>query len=273
MDNTGRMDAAEDAALTARRAAADIARLTAVPQHDVAVVLGSGWGGAAAVLGPAQRQIRTSEVTGFAPPAAAGHAGVIGSVRTGGRRCLVFQGRTHLYEGHGAAAVAHAVRTAAAAGCRTVILTNSCGSLRTEWSPGSLVLIADHINLTGATPLSGAAFVDMTEVYSRRLRRLCATIDPTLPEGVYVQFAGPQYETPAEIRMARAIGGDLVGMSTALEAIAARAAGMDVLGVSLVSNLAAGLAAGPLDHAEVLAAGRDAAAGIGGLLAEVIGSL
>ena len=273
MDNTWRMDAPIDPGEAARRAAADVARLTGVARHDIAVVLGSGWGQAARLIGAGDAEVRTTDVTGFRPPSAEGHAGLIRSVRTGGARCLVFQGRTHLYEGHGVAAVAHPIRTAAAAGCHTVVLTNSCGSLHRRWGPGSIVLIADHINLTGTTPLRGAEFVDMTEVYSARLRRRCVEIDPVLVEGVYVQFAGPQYETPAEIRMARAIGGDLVGMSTALEAIAARAAGLDVLGISLVTNLAAGLAPAPLDHAEVLQAGRSAASRVAGLLAAVTGSL
>ena len=203
----------------------------------------------------------------------AGHAGTIRSVEANGKRCLVFLGRTHLYEGRGVEAVVHHVRTAAAAGCRTLILTNGCGSLRAHWKPGTPVLISDHINLTGSTPLRGPAFLDLTDVYSPRLRDLCRAIDPTLPEGVYVQFRGPQYETPAEVRMARAIGGDLVGMSTALEAIAAREAGLEVLGISLATNLAAGMTGEPLHHKEVLAAGAAAAQRMGRLLAGVVAAL
>ena len=164
----------------------------------------------------------------------------------------------------------HGVRTAAAAGCRTVVLTNGCGSLNTSWTPGTAVLISDHLNLTGATPLAGATFVDLSDLYSQRLREICRTVEPGLPEGVYVQLAGPQYETPAEIRMLAAIGGDLVGMSTALEAIAAREAGLEVLGISLVTNLAAGLSSSPLSHEEVLAAGRAAAQRVGAMLADVV---
>jgi purine-nucleoside phosphorylase len=267
------MQPAADPKAAAERAAGEIAARTGRDEHDVALVLGSGWRDAADVLGPALAEFSTTAIHGFAPPAAQGHAGLIRSIDCNGRRCLVFLGRTHLYEGHGVHAVVHGVRTAAATGCRTVILTNSAGSLQQRWPPGTAVLIADHINLTGATPLHGADFVDLTEVYSTRLRRRCGELDPSLAEGVYVQFAGPQYETPAEIRMVRAVGGDLVGMSTALEAIAARAAGMDVLGISLVSNLAAGMAPAPLDHADVLAEGRAAAGRIGGLLADVVGSL
>src|SRR5690606_7456357 len=131
----------------------------------------------------------------------------------------------------------------------------------------------DHINLSGATPLRGATFIDMSEAYSKRLRALAQRVDPSLPEGVYVQFSGPQYETPAEVRMAGAIGGDLVGMSTTLETIAAREAGMEVLGLSLVTNAAAGLTGADLDHADVLRAGRDAGPRLAKLLADVVGVL
>jgi len=186
---------------------------------------------------------------------------------------LVFLGRTHLYEGRGVAPVVHPIRSAAAAGVRTMIITNGCGGLDPSWSPGTPVLIRDHINLTGRSPLQGADFVDLTDLYSQRLRDLCRGVDPTLAEGVYVQFPGPHYETPAEIGMVRAIGGTLVGMSTTLEAIAARAAGMEVLGISLVTNLAAGMTGEPLDHREVIAAGDAAAERMGALLADVVGRL
>lgn len=268
-----RLDPAADPDGAARAAAADLARLTGVARHDIAVVLGSGWVPAADRLGSATAEFPASSLPGFAPPAVAGHAGLIRSIVLGPHRVLVFLGRTHLYEDRGVAAVAHGVRTAAAAGCRTVILTNGCGGLDPSWSPGTPVLISDHINLTGASPLRGATFVDLTDLYSPRLRDLCREVDPDLAEGVYAQFRGPQYETPAEIRMVRAMGGDLVGMSTALEAIAAREAGLEILGLSLVTNLAAGMTGEPLDHAEVLAAGRAAADRMGGLLAEVISRL
>ena len=181
--------------------------------------------------------------------------------------------RTHFYEGHGPRAVAHGVRTAAAAGCRTIVLTNGCGGLDPAVPAGSPVLISDHLNLTGASPLEGATFVDMTDLYSVRLRGLARTIDPDLPEGVYAQFTGPHYETPAEIRMARVLGADLVGMSTVLEAIAAREAGAEVLGISLVTNLAAGMTGEPLNHEEVLQAGRDSATRMGALLTQVLDRL
>jgi purine-nucleoside phosphorylase len=186
------------------------------------------------------------------------------------RHALVLGSRTHYYEGHGVRAVAHGVRTAAAAGCSVIVLTNGCGGLNPDWAPGTAVLISDHLNLTGASPLEGATFVDLTDLYSARLRAICREVEPNLPDGVYAQFRGPQYETPAEVRMAGILGADLVGMSTALEAIAAREAGLEVLGVSLVTNLAAGISDSPLDHAEVLEAGRAAAQRVGGMLAEVV---
>ena len=135
------------------------------------------------------------------------------------------------------------------------------------------MLISDHINLTSASPLRGATFIDLTDLYSSRLRALCRELEPTLPEGVYAQFRGPQYETPAEVRMAGIMGADLVGMSTGLEAIAAREAGLEILGLSLVTNLAAGMTGEPLNHEEVLEAGRAAAERMGRLLAQVVRAL
>jgi purine-nucleoside phosphorylase len=252
-------------------AAADRLReLTRVETHDTALVLGSGWLPAADALGETTAELLTTDLPGFAPPAVEGHSGKIRSVRAGDRNLLVFLGRTHFYEGRGVAAVVHGVRTAAAAGCRAVVLTNGCGGLDESWTPGTPVLIRDHINLTATSPIEGAHFVDLTDLYSPRLRDLCRGVDPSLDEGVYVQFPGPHYETPAEIGMVRAIGGDLVGMSTTLEAIAAREAGMEVLGISLVTNLAAGITGEPLDHEEVLAAGQAAATRMGKLLGQVV---
>ena len=257
----------------ARTAARRVAEVTGVAQHDVALVLGSGWLPAADALGDADAEVPLADLPGFAAPAVAGHGGTMRSLRVGDRRVLVLLGRTHLYEGRGVAAVVHGVRTAAAAGCGTVVLTNGCGGLNPAWAPGTAVLIRDHVNLTATSPLEGATFVDLTDLYSAELRKLCREVDPSLTEGVYVQFPGPHYETPAEIAMVRAFGGDLVGMSTALEAIAAREAGMAVLGLSLVTNLAAGISGAPLDHAEVLAAGREAAGRMGALLARVLPQL
>lgn len=262
---------AQDPGGAAAAAAGQLGRRTGVTGHDIAIVLGSGWLPASELLGEVAGECLTTDLHGFPPPAVPGHAGKIRSIRTpAGKRVLVFCGRTHYYEDLGVAAVVHGVRTAAAAGCSTVILTNSSGALDPAWIPGTPVLIRDHINLTGASPLRGPAFIDLTDLYSRRLRALVQQVEPGLAEGVYVQFRGPQYETPAEVRMARIVGGDLVGMSTALEAIAARATGMEVLGLSLVTNPAAGLTGAAIHHLDVLAAGAVAAARMGRLLAQVI---
>ncbi len=256
--------------LLAVEAAARLQQLTGVDRHDVALVLGSGWVPAVAALGTPVAEIASTDLPGFAPPTVEGHTGTISSIDANGVRALVFLGRTHYYEGRGVAAVVHGVRLAAAVGCRAIVLTNGCGGLRPQWRPGTAVLIKDHINLTATSPIVGAHFVDLTDLYSSRLRALCKEADPNLDEGVYVQFGGPHYETPAEIAMVRSIGGDLVGMSTALEAIAAREAGLEVLAISLVTNAAAGMSGDPLDHEEVLAAGRAAAARMGDLLADVV---
>jgi purine-nucleoside phosphorylase len=262
--------ASGQASARAQEAAETLARLTGVERHDVALVLGSGWLPAADALGEATAEIDTTDLPGFSAAAVVGHAGKIRSIRSGDRQLLAFLSRTHYYEGKGVAAVVHPVRTAAAAGCHTIVLTNGCGGLDPRWTPGTPVLIRDHINLTARSPIEGAHFVDLTDLYSARLRALCREVEPALDEGVYVQFPGPHYETPAEIEMVRRIGGDLVGMSTTLEAIAAREAGMEVLGISLVTNQAAGLSGQPLDHAEVLEAGRAAASRMGDLLTRIV---
>ncbi|MDY0830326.1 purine-nucleoside phosphorylase [Microbacterium sp. BG28] len=267
-------DPAADPFEIARRAADDIARLTGVAQHDIALTLGSGWGKAAELIGETVATIDAPEVTGFSKPALEGHVGTLRSVRTpAGTHVLVIGARTHYYEGHGTRRVVHSVRTAAATGARTMVLTNGAGGIKEHWKPGTPVLISDHINLTSDSPLEGATFIDLTDLYSSRLRELARTVDPSLDEGVYCQFRGPQYETPAEVQMAKIMGGHIVGMSTALEAIAARQAGMEVLGFSLITNLAAGISPTPLSHAEVIEAGREAEPVISDLLARVIGQL
>ncbi|MBD0292250.1 MAG: purine-nucleoside phosphorylase [Jiangellaceae bacterium] len=254
----------------ANAAAAAIADRTELARHDTAVVLGSGLAAALQILGKLRAEVAQSELPGFTPPAVPGHAGVVQSIEVAGRRTLCFGGRSHLYEGRGVRPVVHAVRTAAAAGCRAIVLTNGCGALRADWPPGTAALIRDHINLTATSPLEGPTFVDLTNLYALRLRDLARSIDPALVEGVYVQFRGPHYETPAEVRMARQLGGDVVGMSTALEAIAAREAGLEVLGISLVTNHAAGVISAPLRHVDVFQAGTLAAPRFGRLLAEVL---
>ncbi|MEV0412084.1 purine-nucleoside phosphorylase [Streptomyces sp. NPDC050448] len=254
----------------ATAAAARLRELTGAESHDVALVMGSGWAPAAEALGAPEAEFSVTELPGFPPPAVEGHGGKIRSYKIGDKRALLFLGRTHYYEGRGVAAVAHGVRTAVAAGCKTIVLTNGCGGLREGMKPGQPVLISDHLNLTATSPIVGANFVDLTDLYSPRLRALCKEIDETLEEGVYVQFPGPHYETPAEINMIRVMGADLVGMSTVLEAIAAREAGAEVLGISLVTNLAAGISGEPLNHEEVLQAGRDSASRMGKLLTQVL---
>jgi purine-nucleoside phosphorylase len=259
-----------DPAVIATDAAATLARATGAERHDVTLVLGSGWVPAADALGTADTELSVTDLPGFSAPVVAGHAGKARSLTVGSHRVLVLLGRTHLYEGRGVAPVVHGVRMAAAAGCHTVILTNAAGGLREGMRVGQPVLISDHLNLTAHSPLVGPRFVDLTAAYDPRLRQLARDVDPDLEEGVYGALPGPQYETPAEIRMLRAFGADLVGMSTALETIAARAEGCRVLGISLVTNLAAGMTGEPLDHTEVLAAGQAAATRMGALLAEVI---
>jgi purine-nucleoside phosphorylase len=260
----------DPAAGPAAAAAAVLAQTTGVAAHDVAVVLGSGWRPAADLIGEPAHELAMADLPGFVAPTVAGHGGTVRSVPVGGRRVLVLLGRTHLYEGHGVAAVAHGVRTAAAAGCRTVVLTNAAGGIREGMSVGEPVLVADHLNLTGISPLLGPRFTDLTDLYSPRLRARARAVDPSLTEGVYAGLPGPHFETPAEIRMLRGLGADLVGMSTVLEAIAARAAGVEVFALSLVTNLAAGMTGAPLDHQEVLAAGAAAAARMGTLLRDLV---
>jgi purine-nucleoside phosphorylase len=260
-------------AATAQDAAAAIRDRTGVNEHDVAVILGSGWAPAVAALGDPVAVVPMAELPGFTPPIAAGHGGEVLSLRIGDRRLLVFIGRIHAYEGHQLRHVVHPVRAACAAGAQTVVLTNAAGGLRDDFAVGQPVLISDHLNLTARSPLEGAQFVDLVDAYSPRLRAIAHEIDPSLAEGVYAGLPGPHYETPAEIRMLRTLGADLVGMSTVHETIAARGHGAQVLAVSLVTNLAAGITGRPLSHDEVLEAGRQSATRMGSLLAAVIARL
>ena len=259
-----------------------LAQRTGHAKYDVAVVLGSGWAPAADAIGAADAEVPLAELGGFPEPAVPGHVPAVRSVAVGGRRVLVYLGRVHLYEGHPPASVVHGVRTAIAAGCSTIVLTNAAGGIRSGLRPGQPVLISDHLNLTGKSPLTGlppggpvlagsaSPFTDLSDLYAARLRAIARAAEPGLAEGVYAALQGPQYETPAEIRMLRTAGADLVGMSTALEAIAARHLGAEVLGISLVTNVAAGLSDQKLDHADVLAQARQAAANIGALLAAIL---
>jgi len=255
-------------------AASEIASRTGITSHDVALVMGSGWVGAVDALGTPSYECNAEEITGFFPPAVEGHSGKIRSyeIKDGDRtiRALVFLGRTHLYEGKGMEPVVHGVRTAVKAGCKVIILTNACGGINTSYRVGQPVLIRDHISLTAQSPLVGATFVDLTDLYSKRIRGIMKSADSSLQEGVYVHWRGPTYETPAEIHMMRTLGADLVGMSTVPEAIAAHALGAEVLGISLVTNAAAGVTGEKLNHEEVIAAGKAAASSMGELLAKTI---
>ena len=258
-------------------AAAEIAERTGYAAHDIALVMGSGWVTAVDALGEPVYECNAEELTGFLPPAVEGHSGKVRSyeIKDGDKtvRALAFLGRTHLYEGKGIEPVVHGVRTAVKAGCKVVILTNACGGINTSYSVGQPVLIRDHISLTATSPLIGAHFVDLTDLYSKRIRAIVKAADNSLAEGVYVHWRGPTYETPAEILMMRAMGADLVGMSTVPEAIAAHALGAEVLGISLVTNAAAGVTGEKLNHEEVIAAGKAAATRMGTLLKEVIPKL
>ena len=250
----------------ARLAARELLRNTGREAHDVLVVLGTGLSPVAELLGaeePADRPGDDAMVPALhrhGPP-----PGDLADRRRPDRGLLVTAGRLHLYEGRTPTEVVHPVRMAIAAGCRTVVLTCCVGGINPAFPVGTVVAIADHLNLTASSPLAGipagdphgSPFLDLTDAWSPRLRALAHEVDPTLPEGVYAQMAGPHFETPAEIRMLAALGADVVGMSTVPEAIAARHLGADVLGLAVVTNPAAGTAPGPIDVDEVpIAAGR-----------------
>lgn len=271
--STPHCDVSADPAGAAAIAANAIARRTGYPSHDVAVVLGSGWRPAADALGLPDAEVAMADLPGFCPPSVAGQAATVRSLRLGRSRVLVLLGRTHPYEGHGLAQVVHPVRTACATGVTTVVLTNAAGGLRADMQVGQPVLISDHLNLTATSPLVGPRFVDLTDAYSPALRAAAIALDPALTEGVYAALPGPHYETPAEIRMLRMLGADLVGMSTVHETIAVRADGAAVLGLSLVTNLAAGMSGAPLNHAEVLGSGLASAQRMGELLRGLVGTL
>jgi len=247
---------------------------------EAAVVLGSGWAEAAGGLGSVEAEVAAETVTGFHPPLVPGHGATLRAMTVEGRRVLVMAGRVHLYEGHPPADVVHGVRAAVSAGCSAVVLTNAAGGMNPAFGVGQPVLISDHINLTGQSPLSGPAppdgyairFTDLTDLYSPRIRQAIRQDTPSVGEGVYAGLAGPHFETPAEITMLARMGADLVGMSTVLEAIAVRHLGAEVAGVSLVTNPAAGRG-GALDHQEVLDAGQAAQGQLAQVLSSVINVL
>jgi purine-nucleoside phosphorylase len=251
-----------DARYAAGRLSEDLSIPDLAGQRLCAVVLVSGLGAFADTLTDSRRVAMGAPYL-FPAPTVAGHAGSISFGFVAGQAVLVFAGRNHLYEGHSAHTVVHNVRVAAALGAQTVILTNAAGAVTDDLEVGSLVRITDHINLTGANPLTGphdipgTGFVDLSAAYSQQAALAC----PELRTGVYAAFAGPSYETPAEVRMARTLGANLVGMSTVPEAIAAMQLGLEVIGLSLVTNRAAGLG-GPLSHCEVAAVGAAATSSV-----------
>jgi purine-nucleoside phosphorylase len=252
----------------ARLAAERLAELTGREGHEALVVLGSGWGPAAAALGEPVAAFPMTAVPGFLAPVAEGHVGEIRSYSLDGIATLVYLGRTHLYEGHGLGPVVHGIRTAHAAGVRLAVLTNANGSLRDDWALGQPVLVRDHLNLTVTSPLEGPRFVDLTDTWSRRLRDLARGLDPTLAEGVYAWLRGPHYETGAEAHWLRRVGADLVGMSTVPEAIAARELGIELLGISTVTAVE-GNESG-IDPSDVVAVAERTAARCGPLLADLV---
>lgn len=259
-------------------AARVLAERTGVARHHALVVLGSGWAGAAAALGEVVADLAMADLPGFRTPVAQGHAGRLLSTllpgSAGDLRVLVAEGRTHLYEGHGPAAVVHTLQVAAAAGARVALLTNASGSLRPDWGPGTGVVLTDHLDLAGASPLVGPRFVDLSEAYSPRLRAAALDADPTLRQGVYAMLRGPHYETVAEARMLRTLGADLVGMSTVPEVIAARAAGLEVFGLSVVASVEALEPGAPgVDADEVVAVAARAASRLGSVLSAVLATV
>jgi purine-nucleoside phosphorylase len=235
----------------ARAAARELARRTGSEHHDVLVVLGTALSSVASSLGAAGPGFDLTTLPWFPRFTGPGHSPTAWSVQVGARHVLLAAGRLHLYEGCDVHQVVHLVRTAVEGGCRTVVLTNAAGGINPELAVGETVLIADHLNLTATSPLTGfpalhpagSPFVSLVDAWSPRLRAAARRIDPDLREGIYAQLPGPHFETPAEIRMLAALGADLVGMSTVPEAIAARHLGAEVLGLSVVTNHAAGTSA------------------------------
>ncbi len=252
----------------ARAAAHRLAEITGRPRHDALVVLGSGWAPLVETWPEPGAAFGVQALPGFLRPVADGHAGEVRSYDLDGVRTLVLLGRTHLYEGHGPRPVAHAVRTAAAAGARLAVLTNANGSLRADWELGRPVLIRDHLNLTAASPLEGPRFVDLTDAWSARLRALARRRDPSLAEGVYAMLPGPHYETWAEAEWLRRVGADVLGMSTVLEAIAARECGLELVGISTVTAIE-GSESG-IDPDDVLAVAAATAQRLGPLVADLV---
>jgi purine-nucleoside phosphorylase len=264
-------------------AALDAIRSRTSAQPSVGVVLGSGLGGFADAL-EAPVEISYDEIPGWPRSTAVGHAGTLVIGTFGGVAVAAMKGRAHLYEGHPPARVVFGVRVLAQLGVRTLVLTNACGAIDTALEPGQLVLVADHLNLQGSSPLVGPnddalgpRFPDLTDAYDPGLRSAAreagSRIGVDLPEKVYAAWLGPAFETPAEIRMLRTLGADLVGMSTVPEVLAARHMGVRCLAISCVTNMAAGILAEPIEHERVLEIGAQAAGTLTALLRELMPAL
>jgi len=230
---------------------------------DTAIVLGSGLNVLVADT-TAENSLSYSDFAELPKTSVPGHAGRFVRGELAGRPIVYAQGRVHLYEGHSAATVTAGVRLLSGAGVKKLILTNAAGTVNENFAPGSWMMITDHLNLTGTTPLLGRPeFIDLSEAYSKPWRaefaQAAKSVGLILHEGVYAGLLGPQYETPAEVRMLRRLGADAVGMSTVLETIQARALGMEVAAFSCLTNWAAGISGAPLSHGEVLETGKQAA--------------
>jgi purine-nucleoside phosphorylase len=273
-------ESAPEAVFVQAERAAALIRERSPAQPKIAIVLGTGLGRFADRLTDSVA-IPYSEIPHFPRPTVEGHAGrlVLGSFA--GTPLAVMQGRVHAYEGYTPRHVIYPIQVLARLGIKTLIVTNAAGAIRTDLTPGQLVLINDHINFTGNHPLAGPndprfgeRFFDMSDAYSRRLRQLAhraaTTQGITLSEGVYLGLTGPSFETPAEIRAFRTLGADLVGMSTVHEVIAARHLGLEVLGFSSVTNMAAGVLDAPIDHADVMEIGAQVQQTLTHLLAALV---
>jgi purine-nucleoside phosphorylase len=268
----------DEAADRAARSARELARRFGTDHHDVLVVLGSGLSGVGELLAEGADAHQLDTLPFFPPFTAGGHRAYGWSVPIAGRQVLVLGGRGHVYEGMEPAEAVHPVRTGIAGGAAVVILTTAVGGIRDDLATGSIMVVEDQLNLTGRSPLTGPAPVDMVDAYSPRLRALALATPPPAGDlvaprpGVYAQVPGPQFETPAEIAFLRRAGADVVGMSMALETIAARHDGAEVLGLALVTNPAA--AAGtPTEIAGIAEVGRVAAPAVAGIVRHAVGSL
>jgi purine-nucleoside phosphorylase len=272
----------DDRALVLEAAVQHVERSLGDFRPRVAIVLGSGLGGLTdRVVEP--RTIPYAGLPGFHVPTVTGHKGELVVGWLAGTPVILQSGRFHMYEGHSAAQAALPTRLFAALGANTLVVTNAAGGVNVDFGPGTLMVIRDHLNLTGRNPLDGPVmageirFPDMSAAYDPDLRAAAhqagRDLGAPLAEGVYAGLLGPNYETPAEIRMLRGLGADAVGMSTVVEVIAARAAGMRCLGISLISNPAAGISAAPLDHADVMAAAQTAGGRLGQVIEAVVGTV